>query len=429
VTGAESQPPAAQEEQPTHDAQPSIGANLVQAIVRGNSVVVTILAIALALLLGALLIAFSDDAVLSKFGYFFAAPMDALNAFGSSVSNAYGALFRGAIVAPSTVSAYAAGHATASQVFYPICLTLADAAPLILAGLSVSIAFRAGLFNIGAQGQVITGGLLAGYLGFAIHLPIVMHLVVAIAGGFVGGAAWGWIAGTLKATTGAHEVITTIMLNYVAASLLNYLLATSAYQRPGQQDLISKIVRPNARLPLLAGTRLPLDFGVIVAILAAVACAWLLSRSTFGFELKAVGGNADAARTAGMSVGGTYALVMLVAGGLAGLAGGAQVLSTSTSYSITGGLNSSLGPNAITVALLGRARPLGTVLAGLLFGALQAGSITMQAVTQTPVDVVTVVQALIVLFIAAPPLVRGIFRLRGSRTGGQDGALAKGWNG
>jgi simple sugar transport system permease protein len=395
--------------------------------VRGNSVVVTFLAIIIALVLGGLLIALSDPDVQSKYGYFFAAPVDALSATWHSAWAAYVALFEGSILDPSFVSAYNSGQGTLSQVFYPISETIVQATPLILAGLSVSIAFRAGLFNIGAQGQIIMGAILAGYLGFGVQLPIVLHLLVALAGGFVGGAVWGLVVGWLKARTGAHEVITTIMLNYVAGFLLLYVLQKSVFQRPGRSDLVSRYVPGNARLPLLAGAGLRLHAGIIVALLAAMACAWLLNRSTLGFEFKAVGANPEAARTAGMSVGRTYLLVMVIAGGLAGLAATSQVLGTD--YFLGTGVNSELGFNAITVALLGRAKPWGTVLAGLLFGALQAGGTVMSAQTSTPIDVVTVIQSLIVVFIAAPPLVRAIFRLRGSRQGGEGQSLSKGWNG
>jgi simple sugar transport system permease protein len=412
------------EEEPT---KPGLGRSIVDGIVRGNSVVVTFLAIVIALVLGGLLIAFSDSNVDSKLGYFTADPGSSLSAIWHSAWSAYVALFEGSIVDPGFIRDYANGSGSLSQVFYPLSETIVQATPLILAGLSVSLAFRAGLFNIGAQGQIIMGAILAGYLGFGVHLPIVLHLLVALAGGFAGGAVWGLVVGWLKARTGAHEVITTIMLNYVAASLLLYLLRKSVFQRPGRTDQVSRFVSANARLPLLAGSGLRLHAGIIVALLAALACAWLLDRSTLGFEFKAVGANPEAARTAGMSVHRTYILVMLIAGGLAGLASTAQVLGTD--YFLSTGVNSELGFNAITVALLGRAKPWGTVAAGLLFGALQAGGTVMSAQTSTPIDVVTVIQALIVVFIAAPPLVRAIFRLRGSRQGGEGQGMAKGWNG
>jgi simple sugar transport system permease protein len=394
---------------------------------RGDTTLVTVLAITVALVIGAVLIALSDSDVLNAFGYFFAAPGDAVSASWSAISDAYSALFQGAIVNPETIRAVADGDGSVSTVFGPLSETVVTATPLICAGLSVSLAFRSGLFNIGGEGQVAVGAITAGYVGFAWHLPPVLHLAAAVLAGVVGGAAWGFIAGWLKARTGAHEVITTIMLNYIALYLLLYLLGTPRFQRPGRSDAISYEVDGDARLPHLAGSNLRLHAGILLALAAAGVVAWLLHRSTLGFRLRAVGANPDAARSAGMSVERTFVLAMLLAGGLAGLAGATQVLGTA--YTLTPGVSANIGFDAITVALLGRATPGGTVLAGLLFGALRAGGVQMQAQTGTPIDVVTVIQALIVIFIAAPPLIRAIFRLRAARAGGTGATLAKGWNG
>ncbi|MGH9067198.1 MAG: ABC transporter permease [Acidimicrobiales bacterium] len=403
----------------------SFGRAFLDAFVQGHSAAVTFLAIVIALFIGALLIAFSDPNVLPKFSYFFAAPGAGLSAAANSAGNAYYALFQGAIVSPATISSYLAGHASLSQVFYPISETIVAATPLILAGLAVTIAFRAGLFNIGGQGQIVTGGLLAGWVGFGLHLPLGIHVIVALVGGIVGGAIWGWVAGWLKARTGAHEVITTIMLNYIAIDLLDYLLHTPSFQRPGSTYSISPFIAGSAHLPALAGSSLRVNAGIFVALLCALAVAWILNRSTIGFELKAVGLNPDAARTAGMSVKRVTVVIMLISGALAGLAGAVQILGTQ--FDLTPGLASQLGFTAITVSLLGRLGPWGTVLAAFLFGALSAGGTVMQASTGTPVDVVTVIQAVIVMFIAAPPLVRAIFRLRGARTGGEGQSLSGGW--
>ncbi|MGH3319635.1 MAG: ABC transporter permease [Streptosporangiaceae bacterium] len=423
---ARSQPPG--EPTPRREPRPSFSRAVLDAIITGNSAVITFLAIVVALFLGGVLIALSDPDVLPKVGYFFARPSDALTAAWQSVAAAYYALFRGAIVDPSSILAYVHGTGSFAQIFNPVSETLVAATPLILAGLAVAISFRSGLFNIGAQGQIVTGGLLAGWLGFAVHLPIVIHVLVALAGGIVGGAVFGGIAGWLKARTGAHEVITTIMLNYIAFFLLLYLLHSTWFQRPGRTDPISPVLDTSAQLPPIFGSSLRVSWGIVAALLAAAGVAWLLDRSTLGFEFRAVGLNPDAARTAGMSVPRVYVLVMLVSGGLAGLAGGTYV--QGTQHFISPGLHSELGFTAITVALLGRNTPLGTVLAGLLFGALQAGGTVMQAATGTPVDVVTVIQALIVIFIATPPLVRAIFRLRGRRVGGEtEQMLSKGWGG
>lgn len=405
-------PPAAGPAPATH-RRSEAGRGLFEAVITGNTVVVTALAIVLALVIGGLLIAVSDPTVGPKWGYFFSEPSDALSGSWHSITSAYTAMFHGAIYDPS------------GKLFGPISETIVFGTPLIFAGLSVSLAFRAGLFNIGGEGQVVVGALFAGLVGFKLHLPPVLHITVAVAAGFAGGALWGGIAGWLKARTGAHEVISTIMLNYIALNLLFYLLSTKELQRPGRSDPISPMVDASARLPHLAGPGLRVHAGFLIALAAAGAMAWLLNRSTTGFEFRAVGANADAARTAGISVGRSYVLVMLLAGGLAGLAGANQVLGTQLYLSPF--ISASLGFDAITVALLGRATPWGTVLAGLLVGGLRAGGVHMQAATATPIDVVIVIQAVMVLFIAAPPLVRAVFRLREARSGGGGQMLAKGW--
>ena len=395
---------------------------LVAAVVEGNALTVTVLAFVAAIVVGGLLIAFTDPNVLPKFGHFFSAPGAALAAAWSSASGAYTAMFRGSVVNIHTVSAaWRGGSVTA--VFEPLSETVVNATPLILAGLAVMLPFRCGLFNIGASGQLIGGAVIAGYIGFAIALPPVIHVVVAVAGGVVGGAICGWLIGILRARTGANEVITTIMFNYVAQFLLLYLLGTRLFRRPRRIDPISKVVHGTARLPHLAGGSLRMNFGFVIALAAAAGVSWLVKRSTLGFELRTIGANPDAARAAGMNVERGYITVMLIAGALAGLAGASVVLGTD--YSLTPGIYGTYGFDAITVALLGRGTSLGVVLASLLYGALHAGGVQMQAATQTPVDIVTVIQALIVLFIAAPPLVRTIFRLRGQRSGPEKRAALK----
>lgn len=388
----------------------------------GNSFVVTVLSLVLALLVGAVLITVTDPAVRSAAGYFFQHPSDVLSAAWHAVASAYSALFEGAILNPHSLSS-----GSLSQILTPLSETVLAATPLILCGLSVALAFQAGLFNIGGQGQIILGAVFAGYVGFAWHLPPGLHVVVGVAAGFVGGALWGGIAGLLKARTGAHEVITTIMLNYIAYNLLVYLLGVRGFQAPPYGQAISNVVLPTARLPHLLGDHLRVHTGILLALAAAWAVSWLLRRSTTGFQLRAVGANQAAARTAGMSVARSYVTVMLLAGGLAGLAGVSQILGTNTA--ITSDIDGGIGFDAITVALLGRGRPWGTVLAGLLFGALRAGGVEMQALTGTSIDLVTVLEAIIVLFVAAPALVREIARLRDTKGAGASPVQAKGWNG
>ncbi|HET6625592.1 MAG TPA: ABC transporter permease [Nocardioidaceae bacterium] len=364
---------------------------------------VTVAAIALALLVGALLIVVSDQRVIESASYFFSYPWDFFRFSGEAIGQSYWALLTGAVGSGAAISQ-----------------TLERAAPLICAGLGVSLAFRAGMFNIGAQGQLIIGAVCAGYVGFTFDLPPGLHLVLALLAGVAGGGLWGAIAGLLKAQAGAHEVITTIMLNYVAGSTLLFLLTKDAFQREGSNNPRSEPVDSSAVFPDILG----FHSGVIVAIAVAFLIWWLLERSTLGFEMRAVGANADAARTAGMSVPKVYTMTMLIAGALAGLAAVQQILGHHDS--LTANVAGSIGFDAITVALLGRATPLGTVLAGLLFGALASGGVQMQAsAAATPLELTQVLQALIVLFVAAPALIRGVLRMRD--TGGGATVMAKGW--
>ncbi len=387
----------------THHHQEA-GEPLLKRIMTGNGLV-SVLAILLSLLVGAILIAATDERVTSTASYFFSRPSDMLSAVWTSVSEAYIALFQSSIINTSAESF--------SDAIYPLTETLTIATPLVLAGLGVALAFRVGLFNIGAQGQIILGATLAGWVGFSLDLPVGIHLVVAVLAGIVGGALWGGIAGFLKARRGAHEVIVTIMLNYIAVYLLLYLLSTPAFQREGSNNPLSDPVAESAAYPLMFGSAFRLHYGFLVALAAVAFTWWLLNRSTTGFEMRAVGANPAAAKTAGINVGRAYLLSMLIAGGLAGLAGTAQILGTERSLS--GGIAASFGFDAITVALLGRSNPIGTLFAGLLFGALRAGGVGMQANTGIPIDIVLVVQSFIVLFIAAPPLVRSIFRIGTSK--------------
>jgi simple sugar transport system permease protein len=400
---------------------------LINAVMEGSPAVVTFLAIVAALVLGALLIAFSDTTVLHAWSQLFSNPGNAFAQAWDSIAAAYSAMFEGAIFSPGTITAAFHGGSVGA-IFYPISQTLSDATPLILTGLSVAIAFRAGLFNIGAAGQWIGGAIIATYLGFAVSMPPGIHVIVCLIGGIAGGAAIGWIVGELKARTGAHEVIVTIMLNYVMYNLLSYLLGTpKALQAPHQSNLSSPNIAASAQLPHVGGPPPQVDAGFLVALAAAAVVGWLLTRSTIGFQFRTVGANPNAARSAGMSVERSWVLVMLIAGALAGLSG-ASVIQGSSVHALTFNSYGTYGFDGITVALLGRARPGGVVLAALLFGALHSGGTAMQAATQVPTDIVTVIQGLIVLFVAAPPLVRVVFRLRQTRAGGLE-AVAKGWNG
>jgi general nucleoside transport system permease protein len=407
--------------------RPLSGNAIIKAVTEGHSVVLTILAVFVALVIGGLLIVASDPVVLRAWNSFGYAPGAAFSATWTSVSAAYSALFEGSVLSPATVSAAFHGGSIAA-IFYPLSLTAFEATPLILTGLSVAVAFRAGMFNIGAAGQWIGGALVATWLGYAVHLPIVLHAIVCVIGAFAGGAVIGWIVGEVKARTGAHEVILTIMLNYVMYNLLAFMLSTrSLMQAPGQPNAVSPSISASAMLPHVGGPPPQAGVGFLIALAAAAAVAWLLSRSTVGFQFRTVGASPSAARSAGIRVERVWVLAFLIAGGLAGLS--AATIVQGQTQPLTTNSYGTYGFDGITVALLGRARPFGVVLAGLLFGALNGGGTLMEAATGVPGDVVDVIKGLIVLLVAAPPLIRLLFRLR--RTGG-DGLQAvapKGWSG
>jgi general nucleoside transport system permease protein len=412
----------------------SFGQILRQSFLQGNSFIVTILALFTALVVGGLINAFSNTTVLHAWSNLFSDPGHAFAQAWDTATGAYVAMFEGSIFNPHTVSALfqqasissAIHDGYLSAVFNPLSETCVQATPLILAGLAVALPYQAGMFNIGGESQFIGGAILATYLGYAISLPVVVHVVVCVIGGFVGGAAIGWIPGVLKARTGAHEVIVTIMLNYIMGYFLAYLLSYHyLMQAPGTVNPITSAIAGNAHLPLLFGTHLRINAGFLLALACAFAVWWLLNRTTTGFEFRSVGKNPNASRVAGMNVERSWIMVMVIAGGLAGLAGSAVI--QGTDFTLNNQSFGTYGIDAITVALLGLGRPLGVVLAGLLFGALHAGAPLMQAQTGTPVDMVQVLQAVVVLMIAAPPLVRALFRIRGGGGGGLE-VLARGWN-
>ncbi|MBT8164680.1 MAG: ABC transporter permease [Acidimicrobiia bacterium] len=369
------------------------------------NVLVPLLAILSALIAGGVIIALGDLDTLKLWG---SDPGQAFSDTFNRLSDAYVALFKGAF--------WGLG---------PISETLTRAAPLILAGLAVAVGFQAGLFNIGANGQMLIGGMFALVVGFQWDLPIFIHIPIAIVAALIGGAIWGGIPGYLRAKTGAHEVITTIMLNFIALRLVDYLLTVSFFQLEGRSDPVSKSVLDSARYPKLIdfiNARYRVHLGIIIALLAAWFIWWLLYRSTIGFEFRAVGANPDGARYAGMNVVWLIVAVMAVAGAMAGLAGGDQVLGTLGRA--TPGFVGVIGFDAIALALLGRSHPFGVVAAGVLFGGLAAGGQAMQVATDVGVDIVTVIQALIIVFIAAPALIKAIYRVKADTESAQ---LTSGW--
>jgi len=374
------------------------------------------LAFIFAFFIGGIIIVLSDAVVMAQIS----SPGKFLTSAAAKIGNSYLAIFQGSVfdINLSRTSGVLNG-------FYPLSETIVTSTPLILGGLSVALAFRSGLFNIGAQGQFIFGAIGASYVGFNYNFSPVLHVTIAILVGVLFGGLFGGLVGLLKAKTGAHEVIVTIMLNYIAALFILWLLKTTRFLRPGRQDPLAPEVNPSAQLQKLFGEDLRIHVGIFIAILAAVFVWWLLNKSTLGFKFRAVGANANAARTAGISIPFVTTITMFICGGLAGLGGAVHILGTE--YSLAAGIAGSIGFDAITVALLGQATPIGTVFGALLFGALQTGGRTLLSNTGTSPDIVQVIQALIVLFIAAPALMKSIFRIKKSFA--DKSMTAKGWNG
>ena len=376
-----------------------------------SAVLLPFLAVVTALLVSGLIIALSD---LDSLRLLDEDPLEAIGDMLDDIWSAYAALLEGSVGSLRAISE-----------------TLTSATPLIFTGLAVALAFKAGLFNIGANGQLLMGGMAAIAVGTRVTgLPGPLVLVLAVLAGLAGGAVWGFIPGLLRARTGAHEVITTIMLNFVALNLTLWLLKTRLFQVPGRDDPISRTLDPDTRFPGLGGlldrSDLRVHFGLVLGVAAVIIVHWLLTRSTLGFQFRAVGSNPDGARYAGMSPAVLTVVAMSIAGALAGLAGANQLLGLQ--YRAFPGFGGNLGFDGITVALLGRSNPYGVLGAALLFGALRAGGQEMQASTDVPIDLILVVQALVVIFIAAPPLIRAIWRVKTPEAMGTATATTKGWS-
>jgi simple sugar transport system permease protein len=386
------------------------------------------LAVFTGLVVGGLIVIISNGPAIAAWRGFFSAPGEALRATWNAVSIAYGALFKGALGNPTDlVDAVRAYQATGDskpilKAIYPISESLVAATPYILAGLAVAIGFRCGLFNIGAEGQLFMGALGAAFVGYSIvGLPAYIHLPLAILGGALGGAIWAAIPGYLKARFGAHEVVNTIMMNWIAFRLSDWLLfgpmKASGY-RP-----VTPNVEVTAELPRFFPDPLRFNWGFFFALAMAVLVYWFLFKTTLGFEIRSVGANPDASKYAGMNVTRNFVLVMTLSGALAGLAGAVQVLGVD--HWVGAGFSAGYGFDSIALALLGKSHPLGVVLAALLFGVLRSGATNMQSVSRIPIDLISVIQGLVIIFVAAPAIIRWIYRLRIGEA--EQTVLTRGW--
>ncbi len=360
------------------------------------------LSILLGFFIGAVFMVVFNEDVVKSWSNFGADPSYALSTVWWTIQDGYGALFSGSV--------FNLGADNFIDGIRPLTETLRFAAPLIMAGLGVALTFRVGLFNIGATGQIMVGLAGATFVSTRLHMPAIIHMLVAVLAAVLCAMVWGIIVGILKARTGAHEVIVTIMMNYVATSLFTFFLRNPGMLLEASGGGTPKSDHPDgtAKLGALLGPDFNLHYGLILAVLAVFIYWWLMERSTFGYRFRMVGHNATAARAAGIKVENTFIWALAISAAFAGLAAANQGLS------LDGGLTTSIeagiGFDAITVALLGGSRAGGVVMAGLLFGAFKAGSSSMQFAGVSP-EVLGVVKALIVLFIAAPPIIRALYRL------------------
>jgi simple sugar transport system permease protein len=316
-----------------------------------------------------------------------------LLAFGYDPIAAYSVLLRGSFGTKRTIAE-----------------TLLSTTPLLLGGLAVALGFRGGLFNMGVEGQIVVGGLLPAYIGYAVSLPHILHLTLGLASGFLVGAIWGGIPGYLKARFKIHEVITTIMLNYIAYAIGSYMVSVGGPMKETTGSLpASPKILVSAQLPrLVAGTRL--TGGIFIALIAAVLVWYFLFKTRLGYKLRAVGLNPDAAAAAGINPQRFTVLAMVLSGGLGGLAGAVEVLGVH--YRFFEGFSPGYGWDSIAVALLGLLHPAGVTAAAFLFGALASGSVPLQAIAKISKDVVLVLTALIIFFTAMNQSLRPLLARR-----------------
>jgi len=386
-------------------------------------VVVPLLSVFTALLIGAVIIALSSEDVWSAFRLSIGAGLKTSLAL---VASTYAALFTGAIGDPAKIkAALESGDALAiRRAINPFFETLVASTPYIYGGLAVALGFRGGLFNIGVEGQLFIGAITSAFVGYAITgLPLWIHLPLTILAGFAGGALWGFIPGYLKARTGAHEVINTIMLNYIAFRLSDWLL-TGPMKRPDSFNPVSPFVQDTAKLPRFFADPIRFHAGFFLALLVAYVVYWFLFKTRWGFDLRSVGANLYAARYAGMSIFLWTVMAMTLSGGLGGMAGSNEVLGVN--HNLAMAFSSGYGFDSIALALLGKSHPLGVVLSALLFGALRNGATRMMVVSGIPIDIISILQALILAFIAAPAIIRTIYRLKAPAEG-EEGIALRGW--
>jgi simple sugar transport system permease protein len=394
-----------------------------------QAVLLPILAVFTALVIGAIIIAVSSADVLAAWKGVFTDPLGAITTTFGTVFEAYIALFEGSFGNPArfirgvSILVQTGELRPLLDALRPFTESLVIATPYIFAGLAVSVGLQGGLFNIGVEGQLFVGGLASAYVGYSLSgLPWVVHLPLSLLAGIAAGAIWGAIPGFLKARTGAHEVINTIMMNYIAFRLTDHLLQ-GPMARPDGLPITPEIA-PSAYLPALLPRPVRLHTGFFLALAVAGLIYWFLYKSVRGFELRMVGSSPRAARYAGVRIGWIIVLTMAISGALGGLTGANQVLGVD--HRMVRAFSTGYGFDSIALALLGNSHPLGVVLASLLFGFLRGGAARMQSVAAVPVELIRIIQGMVIIFIAAPVIIRRIYRLK--VVPGEEAVHMRGWS-
>ena len=383
-----------------------------------EGVLLPILAVFTALVIGGIIIAFTDPDTLAAWGNFFQNPLLALGTTVATIWNAYLNMFIGAFGNPVDIIQQLWVWITTGKstlllaAIRPIGDSLVFAVPYILAGLGVAVGFQCNMFNIGAEGQLYIGGLATALVGYSITgLPWYIHAPLALLAGALAAGIWGFLPGILRARFGAHEVINTIMMNYIAFRLTDYLLEGPMRGKGGLP--VTPEILPSAYLATIFPDPVRIHWGLFIALGMAVVVYWLLYKTTFGMEIRMVGANPKGAKYAGISVARTMAIAFAISAALCGLAGSVHLMGAD--HRMVRAFSSGYGFDAIALALLGNSHPLGVVLSSLLFGFLRGGANRMQVVAGTPVEIIRIIQGMVIVFVAAPEIIRSLYRFRSSQ--------------
>jgi simple sugar transport system permease protein len=411
------------EEKTTEEKKSAI--NIFVEELSQSPLIIPVLAIICGLLLGGIIVALSTEDV---YTIFLDQPLQAISNGFKAAWESYTTLFTGSFGDPAKIIEAVRGGdgLEIRRAINPIFESLVKSIPYIFAGLAVSLGFRTGLFNIGVEGQIFMGGIFSVWVGYSFTgLPAAIHIPFAFLAGALGGALWGFIPGFLKARTGGHEVINTIMMNYIAFRLTDWLLR-EPMKREGSTNPLSPVIEKSAELPRFFEDPIRFHLGFFIALAMAALVFWFLFKTKWGFDLRTVGTNPHAARYAGMNIVRSTIMAMSISGALAGMAGANELLGLN--HHLSQSFSPGYGFDAIALALLGRNHPVGVVLASLLFGTLRNGATRMQAAAGIPIDIISVMQAFILAFIAAPAIIRTIFRLREPKKA-EPGVRVSGWGG